>query len=418
MSERKGSSRRRDPRIHKKKGWYYLVFYDPFRRPQRKWVALTTKYQRQADRVAVDLVDRWRADTYDPWTDESGPRTEVSVRDAIERYLASCRSHGIRRLRWKRDFLTRFADSLPDALSLDSIRSTDVEKFVFAPPARHAHYSKSPSQRSSSTLKTYRSQIKAFFDWCLAEGLMRDSPMGRVRRAKQERRQVDYWTPDQLVRMLRAIETDYQAKRERGRLHAPYPTQIIWLRDAILFLVLTALRPSEMIALRWQDVDVENGVPVRINVRAGDGRGVKTENAVRPVPLVRQASEIILTLWSDEIEPDAPVLLSPAGGPISLDTLSRGFRKYRRLARLPENVTLYNMRTTCGVLLASQGVPIRIIQKMFGHADIRTTASIYTEIYDESVRQEMDRALAPLWRVTGDAQLVGSTNDPQIGEDE
>ena len=54
-------------------------------------------------------------------------------------------------------------------------------------------------------------------------------------------------------------------------------------------------------------------------------------------------------------------------------------KKYARKAGIPdpERVHPHMLRHTCATLLRRQGVPLRIIQKILGHASIKTT-----EIYD------------------------------------
>ena len=65
---------------------YYAEFYDPVRRPARKWVALRVR-DKQAARSKLVRLEREHANgDFDPWADEV-PQEGVIVTTAIDAYI-------------------------------------------------------------------------------------------------------------------------------------------------------------------------------------------------------------------------------------------------------------------------------------------------------------------------------------------
>lgn len=59
-------------------------------------------------------------------------------------------------------------------------------------------------------------------------------------------------------------------------------------------------------------------------------------------------------------------------------TLERKFKKYSKLAKLPEHYTFHSLRHGFATRLLESGVPINQVQVLLGHSNIATT-SVYTK---------------------------------------
>ena len=90
------------------------------------------------------------------------------------------------------------------------------------------------------------------------------------------------------------------------------------------------------------------------------------------------------------------VFNSEEGAPLHRNTITNQFHARVRAAGL-EHLRPHDLRHTYGSLLMSQGVPLKTISELLGHASIEITADIYLHSLDVQVRdtaQSVEKALA------------------------
>lgn len=100
----------------------------------------------------------------------------------------------------------------------------------------------------------------------------------------------------------------------------------------------TGLRRGELLGLKWQDVDFNQGtITVRRQISRINGTVVeaplKTKNAYRVIPLGEQALAVLQS--QQEKTASEYVFPSPNGGPISPDSVRNMFRRVLKRAGLP-----------------------------------------------------------------------------------
>jgi integrase len=150
------------------------------------------------------------------------------------------------------------------------------------------------------------------------------------------------------------------------------------LRVLILTAAMTGLRQSELIGLRWRDVDwAAQRIRVRNTFVDGEHSSVgKSDLSTRrSVPLAdRLAGE--LDRWSQRTiygRDDDLVFAHPQlGRPLDGSKVSRGFRDSCVEAGVRQ-IRFHDLRHTFATRLAASGQPLRAIQEFLGHADIKTT---------------------------------------------
>ncbi|MCF6744973.1 site-specific integrase [Blastococcus sp. KM273128] len=185
-------------------------------------------------------------------------------------------------------------------------------------------------------------------------------------------------------------------------------------RNAARWTVALAvgLRQSEALALRWADVDLDNGtLTVRGGLHRVSGRGLvyeepKADRSRRtvalPVPLVEalrahrvaQLEERITAgpLWQDH----DLVFAQPNGRPIERKSDWRAWKTVLRQAGVRE-VRLHDGRHTAATLLLSEGVHPRVVMEVLGHAQMRTTTDTYSHVLPALGRDAADRMGTALW---------------------
>jgi integrase len=155
--------------------------------------------------------------------------------------------------------------------------------------------------------------------------------------------------------------------------------------------VRTGMRPGEILALKWSDVDLEAGT-VQLNRALSEGEfsTPKTPRSRRRISLSpatvaalkahrkRQLEERIAKagLWEDH----GLVFPSSVGTPKSQRNLNREFKNAAKRAGLPDHFKLYDLRHTCATLLLARNVHPKYVQELLGHASIAQTLDTYSHV--------------------------------------
>jgi len=72
------------------------------------------------------------------------------------------------------------------------------------------------------------------------------------------------------------------------------------------------------------------------------------------------------------------------------DTISKKCKEIFRACNLPEKLHFHNLRHSAATYLLSNGVELSVVQKLLGHADIRTT-QIYADVLDEVLIDKINK---------------------------
>ncbi len=142
-------------------------------------------------------------------------------------------------------------------------------------------------------------------------------------------------------------------------------------RDPALILIAYrhGLRVSELVALRWEQVNF-NGGTIYINRLK---HGVSSIHPLRG-PELRSLRQL------QRDYPDSPYLfVSERGAAMAADTARGIIERAGALAGLPFSVHPHMLRHACGFYLASNGHDTRAIQAYLGHKNIQHTVC-YTEL--------------------------------------
>ena len=157
--------------------------------------------------------------------------------------------------------------------------------------------------------------------------------------------------------------------------------------------LVSGLRKGELVALRWDDVDIrQRTISVsKQYVRNPDGSleltRPKTENSVRLVSIPQTAVDLLI-LEHDK-HPDSPYLFpSPLTGEMyHPDSVVNLHKKILQDAGL-EHLRFHDLRHTFATTALQNGVDVKTVSAMLGHFDAGFTLRTYTH----ATRQKQDEA--------------------------
>lgn len=190
------------------------------------------------------------------------------------------------------------------------------------------------------------------------------------------------------------------------------------LATFVVVAAATGARRSEVVALRWADVDLERGsVTIGRGLVMGRSGIVEKDtktHAVRSVALDPTSLGVLASHRARAVErarrcefvlaPEACVFTHEIDGSRAwrLDSTTRAFSRLCKQAGL-EGVRLHDLRHYVATRLLSAGVDVRTVAGRLGHRNAATTLNVYSHFLPEA-----DRAAAnALGRIFDDAVEAG-----------
>jgi integrase/recombinase XerD len=271
-------------------------------------------------------------------------------------------------LEWYGYMLATLTDSLGDA-PLTAVSTSDLRQW------RKVTFDKTDS---ASSRNGYLRAVKRFFRWCVAEGLITDSPAERLKLLKIS-------NDDKKMVELSDVLSMIAAARERRK----------WRDVALmLFLLGTGSRVSAVVALRVKDLDL----PAR---RAWVDKKSQTLDAHYWVyldePVVQALRDYFAYERQANLAPDDYVFTNGRGRgePLHRGSVWQLTRKYGDLAGIKGPVNPHAFRHAFAILQMTNGQNLAVVSALMGHSDIQVTRNSYGRFQSDQLR-DLHHAYSPL----------------------
>jgi type 1 fimbriae regulatory protein FimB/type 1 fimbriae regulatory protein FimE len=199
------------------------------------------------------------------------------------------------------------------------------------------------------------SKVVALRPIALAGPNIENRKVGPTRRPNAALRSREYLMPEEVDRLI-------DHARKLGR-HGH--------RDATLITLAYrhGLRVSELIALRWDMIDLKQGL-LHVN---------RLKNGIPSVHPLRGPELRALRRLSGTYPGSPYVFVTERNGPLTADTVRKLVARAGEAASLPFPIHPHMLRHACGYKLANAGHDTRAIQQYLGHRNIQHTVR-YTEL--------------------------------------
>jgi len=242
-----------------------------------------------------------------------------------------------------------------------------------------------------NTIRLARAPLAGAFRLAVSSGIVAVNPLMHAPRPKARRSVPRHWSPEQAREFLTLMEGD-----------RTYP---VWA-----FLMCAGLRIGELVALRWNNVDLTEGVVSVVEFSTYLGHDViassgKSRDSIRRVDIDRalvgvlraqRAQQAKERLAADSYEETGHVFTRPAGGPYHPQYLSRLLGRYSEELGLPR-LTAHGLRHTCATLMLANGVAPKVAAERLGHSDPSLFMNLYSHVTPSMQREAADRIGAALF---------------------
>jgi integrase len=253
-----------------------------------------------------------------------------------------------------------------------------------------------------ATVRQARAVLGAALNTAVNDGILDRNPVAQAKAPKVPRPTLTVLRPEHVRALLVAVDG------------TPYAMPIT-------LAAMTGLRRSEVLALAWDNVDLDQGtlrvvrgLHVRPKISGDDDRDAaarfefqepKSNTSKRTI---RLAATLVEALRRHRLEQMQRRLALPTwrdlglvvdrgdGVPLHPDIFSAAFRRYAKAAELPKGARLHDLRHACAVMMRLEDVPIVAVAEYLGHHSAGFTLSVYEHVLDEmrdAAPEAMERRL-------------------------
>ncbi|ODR01605.1 integrase [Mycobacterium sherrisii] len=240
------------------------------------------------------------------------------------------------------------------------------------------------SMKSVSQARRLRMILSGMFALAVRFDALAVNPIREAKTALAVRKPARAATPAEFMEIRAAVKA-YAARDDWWR-SGPHPGRL--LPAFIELLAATGARPNEVLALRWEDVDlsadpptatitgtlIDHGRVAGMPLHRQDAR--KGGAPPHTVVLPRFGVDALLSLAAGSDVPGGPVFANRVGGWVSLANMRRSLR-----AALPEHlswVTPHSFRRTVATVVRD-ALGAEVAQQQLSHAKLATTEAHYLQ---------------------------------------
>ncbi|GKU79436.1 site-specific integrase [Paenibacillus sp. L3-i20] len=224
------------------------------------------------------------------------------------------------------------------------------------------------------TIQDIHKIIKSSFKTAIKRKYLSYNPAADAEAPKVPHKEMSVWNLEETTNFLKLAE--------KNDLHI-----------AFHLALTTGMRQSEILGLRWKDIDFEeNALRVRQTL-SHDGKQLitdtKTKSSARTISLIgrtlddlRKHQKIIKKqrlLAGSLYQDNDLVICTKFGKPLNPRNLLRTFYKLMKKADVPK-IRFHDLRHTVATLMLARNINPKVVKEILGHSDIRVTLDTYSHV--------------------------------------
>lgn len=250
----------------------------------------------------------------------------------------------------------------PNDIQLSKIDKDYILGFLdYLKTAKQTHTKKEKLLHVNTQVYYYK-MLRYCLNYAVSEELISANPMNKIKNEEKphkHRTEREYLTIDELRKLAQT----------------PFYNSL--LKKAFLFSCFCGLRHSDIIALTWGDIEMDDDGNSRLYIIQK-----KTKEAIS-LPLSQEA---IKQLPKREDAKEDDIIFKKL---ITLGRTNEILPKWAEQAGIKKHITFHTARHTHATMLLTLGVDLYTVSKLLGHTNIQTT-QIYAKLVDESKKKAID----------------------------
>jgi integrase len=394
---KRGSKKRVAPGVYSRAGKYLISYVDPSGRERIKtlgWIksdahptGLTlTQAKAERERLRVKVLDGEAVVPHKKTLDELADEFFAIFEADVVRGVRSEATLSLYRQRYRTHIKRELG-----SLQIQKISQSDISRFL----SRLKRRRKSNGELLADwTVRGVYAVLSTLFTHALEQGLLLESPLRRLPRRERPRgrnaTEARILTAEEVAELLAAATPNY--------------------RPILATAAFTGMRLSELLGLRWQDLDLKAGfVRVRHQLsRATEDtparlKSLKTGAARRDIVLLPQLAELLSAHRERAFErgaarPEDFVFATATGSPRYYRNVAvRGIDTAADRAGLNDGelprLTMHDLRHTyASHLIVDLKLDIVSVSRQLGHKRPSITSDVYAGLFDQARHAEEIRA--------------------------
>lgn len=310
---------------------YYIIYFDEF--GKRKTKSTKTRKKPEALKFLVEF--------------KKYNSCKILLKNAIDMFLQSNTSKSKKYyedLNFKLNQFLKFCGNIP----IEKVNYELLNNFI-------------KSLNSQTLANKYLQYLKTFFNYFVRLEKLYFNPCNKIKKFKLPEKQPLYFSNDELDKLLAVVNPE--------------------IKDVVIFAVNTGMRLSEIINLKFSQIDFDNELIILDNQQ-----NITKSKRVRSIPMNTTVKNIIATKKINDLN---DYVFTKNNKPFTNSIVSHTFKKAVREAGINPLLHFHSLRHTFASNLVKNKIPIFAVSKLLGHSDIKTTL-IYSHLEANDLREVVE----------------------------
>ncbi len=222
--------------------------------------------------------------------------------------------------------------------------------------------------KSNSTISRSTASIKALYRYLVNKKLAEENIAENVEAPKVNRKEPMILTSAEIEKLLEQPDlSELKGQRDKAMLEILYATGI---------------RVTELISLRVEDVNLNNGYIK-----------VKKKNSERHIPLGNLALRCLKDYMNKvrplliRTEDEKTLFINTNGQKMTRQGYWKILKQYKEQAKIDKDITPHTIRHSFAVHMLQNGAEIKTVQELLGHTDVASTM-MYTQMLNLDIKDD------------------------------